>query len=71
MGTSFRDFAAVFFHLSDCVRFSTCVGLLPVRVFPFFLFLYAPTEPVSRAICRAVFDILFFLGFVLRAFSLE
>ena len=40
MGTSFRDFAAVFFHLSDCVRFSTCVGLLPVRVFPFFLFLY-------------------------------
>ena len=47
------------------------VGLLPVRVFPFFLFLYAPTEPVSRAICRAVFDILFFLGFVLRAFSLE
>ena len=40
MGTSFRDFAAVFFHLSDGVRFSTCVRLLPVRVFPFFLFLY-------------------------------
>ena len=40
MGTSFRDFAEVFSHLSDCVRFTTCVGLLPVRVFPFFLFLY-------------------------------
>ena len=49
MGTSFRDFAEVFFHLSDGVRFSTCVGLLPVRVFSFFLFLYAPTEPASRA----------------------
>ena len=49
MGSSFRDFAEVFFHLSDGVRFSTCVGLLPVRVFPFFLFLYAPKEPASRA----------------------
>ena len=49
MGTSFRDFAEVFFQLSDCVLFSTFVGLLPVRVFPFFPFLYAPTEPVSRA----------------------
>ena len=49
MGTSFRDFAEVFFQLSDRVLFSTFVGLLPVRVFPFFPFLYAPTEPASRA----------------------
>ena len=40
IGSSFRDFAEVFFHLSDGVRFSPCVKLLPVRVFPFFLFLY-------------------------------
>ena len=46
MGTSFRDFAEVFFELSDYVLFSTFVGLLPVRVFPFFTFL---SEPVSRA----------------------
>ena len=32
MGTSFRDFAEVLFHLSDCILFSTCVGLLPVRL---------------------------------------
>ena len=49
MGTSFRDFAEVFLQLSDCVLFSTFVGLLPVGVFPFFPFLYAPTEPASRA----------------------
>ena len=49
MVTSFRDFAEVFFQLSDCVLFSTFVGLLPVGVFPFFSFLYAPTEPASRA----------------------
>ena len=49
MGTSFRDFAEVFIQLSDCVLFSTFVGLLPVREFPFFPFLYAPTDPVSRA----------------------
>ncbi len=49
MGTSFRDFAEVFCQLSDCVLFSTFLGLLPVRVFPFFPFLYAPTEPASRA----------------------
>ena len=49
MVTSFRDFAEVFFQLSDCVLFSTFVGLLPVRMFPFFPFLYAPTEPASRA----------------------
>ena len=49
MGTSFRDFAEVFFHLSDCVLFSTFVGILPVAVFLFFRFLYAPTEPASRA----------------------
>ena len=41
MGTSFRDFAEVFFQLSDRVLFSTFVGLLPLRVFPFFPFLYA------------------------------
>ena len=29
--------------------FSTFIGLLPVRAFPFFPFLYAPTEPASRA----------------------
>ena len=49
METSFREFAEVFFQLSDCFLFSTFVGLLPVRVFPFFLFLYVPTEPASRA----------------------
>ena len=49
MGTSFRDFAEVFFQLSDCVLFSIFVGLIPVRVLPFFPFLYAPTEPDSRA----------------------
>ena len=49
MVTSFRDFAEVFFQLSDCVLFSTFVGLLPVGVFSFFSFLYAPTEPASRA----------------------
>ena len=49
MGTSFRDFAEVFFQLSDCVLFSTFVGLLPVRAFPFFPFLFAPTEPASHA----------------------
>ena len=49
MGTYFRDFAEVVFQLNDCVLFSTFVGLHPVRVFPFFLFLYAPTEPASRA----------------------
>ena len=48
MGTSFMDFAEVFFQLSDCVLFSTSVGLHSVRVFPFFPFLYAPTEPASR-----------------------
>ena len=48
MGTSFRDFAEVFFQLSDCVLFSTFVGLLPVRV-SFLPYLYAPTEPASRA----------------------
>ena len=42
------DFAEVFFQLSDCVLFSTSVGLHSVRVFPFFPFLYAPTEPASR-----------------------
>ena len=47
----FRDFAELFFQLSDCVLFSTFVGLLPVRVFPFFPFFYAPTEPASRAGC--------------------
>ena len=35
MGTSFGDFAEVFFQLNDCVLFSTFVRLLPVRVFPF------------------------------------
>ena len=49
METSFSDFAEVFFQLSDSVLFSTFVGLLPVRVFPFLPFLYAPTEPASRA----------------------
>ncbi len=49
MRTSFGDFAEVFFQLSDRVLFSTFVGLLPVRMFPFFPFLYAPTEPASRA----------------------
>ena len=39
-GLLLGNFAEVFFHLSDGVRFSTCVRLLPVRVFPFFLFLY-------------------------------
>ena len=38
-GLLLGNFAEVFFHLSDGVRFSTCVRLLPVRVFPFFLFL--------------------------------
>ena len=49
METSFMDFAEVFFQLSDNVLFITFVGLLPVRVFPFLPFLYAPTEPASRA----------------------
>ena len=49
MGTSFRDFAEFFFQLRDCVLFSTFVGVLPVGVFPFLPFLYAPTEPASRA----------------------
>ena len=49
MGTSVRDFTQVVFQLSDCVLFSTFVGLHPVRVFPFFPFLYVPTEPASRA----------------------
>ena len=35
-------FVLLFFQLSDCVVFSTFVGLLPVRMFPFFSFLYAP-----------------------------
>ena len=49
MRTSFREFAEVFFQLSDSVHFSTFIGVLPVGVFPFFPFLYAPTEPASRA----------------------
>ena len=67
MVTSFRDFAEVFFQLSDCVLFSTFVGLLPVGVFlssPFFML------PRSRLLVPGVLLFHPFHSFLVSSFRL-
>ena len=70
--TSFRDFVEVFVQLSGCVFvFSTFVGLLPVRVFPFFFFFYAPTRVpgVFKLSCSTPFHLFLISSFCLPALS--